>query len=84
MDPQAIVRALAIDPTNPTILYAGDLRTGCYRSSDGGQTWHKMSNGLHTRAVKSLAISSDGSTLYAATEGEGVFRLDLASRADDQ
>ena len=27
------------------------------------------------RAVTALAISSDGKVLYAATEGEGVFRL---------
>jgi photosystem II stability/assembly factor-like uncharacterized protein len=77
MDPQATVRALAIDPTNSKVLYAGDYRTGAYRSEDGGRTWSRMSVGLRTRAVTSLSISADGKSLYAGTNGEGVFRLDL-------
>lgn len=77
MDPQAIVRAIVIDPTNVATLYAADLRTGVYRSTDGAKTWAKLNEGLRTRAVKALAISSDGKVLYAATEGEGVFRLDV-------
>jgi photosystem II stability/assembly factor-like uncharacterized protein len=78
MDPQAAIRAMVIDPTDSLILYAADLRTGVYRSTDGAKTWVKMNDGLRTRAVKALAISSDGKVLYAATEGEGVFRLDLS------
>ncbi len=78
MDPQGIIRSIVVDPVDTKILFAGDLRTGVYRSSDAGVTWLKINNGLRTRAVKALAISSDGSTLYAGTEGEGVFRLDLS------
>jgi len=77
MDAQAIVRSIVLDPTDSQTVYAADLRTGVFRSSDGGATWVKISDGLRTRAVKALAISSDGKVLYAATEGEGVFRLDL-------
>jgi photosystem II stability/assembly factor-like uncharacterized protein len=77
MDPQGTIRSVVFDPTDTSVLFCGDLRAGAYRSSDSGQTWLKINNGLRTRAVKCLAISSDGSTLYAATEGEGVFRLDL-------
>ncbi len=77
MDPQAEVRAIVIDPSNPKVLYAADLRTGVFRSQDGAKTWVKITTGLRTRAVSALAISSDGKVLYAATEGEGVFRLDL-------
>jgi hypothetical protein len=51
--------------------------SGVYRSQDGGQSWYLINNGLRCRAVQSLSITDDGATLYAATEGEGVFRLDL-------
>jgi hypothetical protein len=34
-----------------------------------------INNGLRTRAVTSLSISTDGETLYAGTTGQGVFRL---------
>jgi len=58
-------------------VYAADLRTGVYRSDDGGKLWVQIDKGLTMRAVKALTISSDGGTLYAATEGGGVFRLDI-------
>ncbi|MEW6094768.1 MAG: YCF48-related protein [Chloroflexota bacterium] len=70
-------RSIVFDPTNSQIVYLGDLYSGVYRSTDGGLTWLKINNGLSTRAVTNLSLSSDGDHLYAATNGEGVFRLDL-------
>ncbi len=78
MDPQASIRSLIVDPTNSQIIYAADIRTGVYRSDNGGMLWTRINTGLRTRAVASLAISSDGSMLYAATQGEGLFRLETA------
>jgi photosystem II stability/assembly factor-like uncharacterized protein len=77
MDPEASVTDIVLDPTNSQVLYAADIRTGVYRSEDGGKLWVRINEGLRTRAVNALSISSDGRTLYAATEGEGVFRLDI-------
>lgn len=77
MDAEASVMDIVFDPTNSQIVYAADVRTGVYRSQNGGQLWGRINEGLRTRAVNALAISSDGRTLYAATEGEGVFRLDI-------
>ena len=37
----------------------------------------QSNTGLSTRAITAMTISDDGGTLYAATDGEGVFRLDL-------
>lgn len=75
LDPQAAIRAIVVDPADPTTLYAADFHTGVYHSENGGQLWTRINEGLSTRAVKALAVSSDGKVLYAATEGEGVFRL---------
>jgi photosystem II stability/assembly factor-like uncharacterized protein len=77
MNPEASVADLIFDPANAELLYAADLSSGVYRSEDGGASWRPVNNGLRTRAVNALAISADGSRLYAATEGEGVFRLDM-------
>jgi uncharacterized protein (TIGR03437 family) len=77
MDPGARIRSIVIDPTSSQVVYAADLRTGVYRSDDGGKLWVQIAKGLTMRAVTSLAISSDGGTLYAATEGGGIFRLDV-------
>jgi photosystem II stability/assembly factor-like uncharacterized protein len=77
MDAEASITDIVLDPTNPRLLYAADIRTGVYRSQDAGELWAQINEGLRTRAVNALAISSDGRILYAATEGEGVFRLDI-------
>jgi hypothetical protein len=80
MNPEAAVSDIAFDPTDLQVMYAADRFSGVYRSTDGGSTWMPINVGLRTRAVNALAISSDGQHLYAATEGEGVFRLDLSGQ----
>lgn len=77
LEPNGSHRDLVFDPANPQIGYLADLMSGVYRSTDGGISWVKINTGLSTRAVTSLSISSDGQHLYAGTNGEGVFRLDL-------
>lgn len=75
IDPQASIRSLVIDPTHREVLWAGDGHTGVYRTGDGGALWVPIPRGLSTRAITSLSISPDGRTVWAATDGEGVFRL---------
>jgi hypothetical protein len=65
-----VVRALAIDPTNPQIVYAG-TQSGVWRSSDGGATFSL--SGLASIAISELAIQNGSpSTVYAAT-ANGLF-----------
>jgi photosystem II stability/assembly factor-like uncharacterized protein len=80
MNPEAAVSDIAFDPTDLQVMYAADRFSGVYRSTDGGSVWMPINVGLRTRAVNAMAISSDGQHLYAATEGEGVFRLDLGGQ----
>jgi uncharacterized protein (TIGR03437 family) len=80
MDPQSEIRSIVIDPTNPQTVYAADVCTGVYVSTDGATTWTLINAGLVMRAVSVLAISSDGTTLYGATDAGGVYRLDVKPR----
>jgi photosystem II stability/assembly factor-like uncharacterized protein len=73
----AKVTDIVFDPVTPTVMYVADFNSGVYQSEDGGRMWVRVVDGLNTKAVNALAISSDGSIVYAATEGEGVFRLDV-------
>jgi photosystem II stability/assembly factor-like uncharacterized protein len=83
LDPNASIRGLVVNPRSSGVAWAADLRTGVYRSADWGETWIPQNDGLRTRAVNALAISADGQVLYAATEGEGVFRLgEVSARAN--
>jgi len=67
------VNALAIDPTNPSILYAG-TKGGVFKSTDWGENWNAINNGLTNTHVWTLAIdSSNTDIIYAGTNG-GVFK----------
>jgi photosystem II stability/assembly factor-like uncharacterized protein len=86
----AFISAVAIDPLNPNTLYAGttdygfDLGytafLGVFKSTDGGQSWLAINNGLTglifgSSTIGALAIDPDDpDILYAATSGRGVFR----------
>jgi photosystem II stability/assembly factor-like uncharacterized protein len=60
------ITALAIDPVNPSIVYAGE-NTGIFKSSDGGATWSRSGyDGGVSCLVLDLARSE---TLYACFYG---------------
>ena len=75
--PWTSIKSIVIDSINSEIIYAADYSLGVYMSTDGGISWNPINDGLSTKAVSSMAISADGKILYAATSGEGVFRLDF-------
>jgi photosystem II stability/assembly factor-like uncharacterized protein len=71
------VRALVLDPGDPTRLYAGTLYGGrfggVFCSSDGGVTWQQRSTGLTDTDVEALAIHPhNAQILYAGTHA-GLF-----------
>jgi photosystem II stability/assembly factor-like uncharacterized protein len=75
MDAETTIMSFAIDPNNSDIVYAGSHHTGLYYSTNGGKEWKAHNEGLSIRAIMDLGLSGDGSVLYAATFGGGVFRL---------
>lgn len=67
------VRALAFQPDNANIVYAGAYG-GIYKSTDGGHTWNAANNGLTADWVLDIAVApSQPQTVYAATN-RGVFK----------
>ena len=77
--PWSVITDVVIDPTDPDRIFISDMATGVYMSSDGGARWRAINEGLRIKAVKDLAISSDGKILYAATMGGGVYRLPISN-----
>jgi photosystem II stability/assembly factor-like uncharacterized protein len=80
-NPESTITDIVFDPVAPGTVYVSDVHSGVYVSADAGLSWHSLGQGLRTRAVNGLALSADGAHLYAATEGEGVYRLDLSGAA---
>ncbi len=61
-------RTLAVDPSNPNIVYVGTQGLGIYKSTDGGLTWNQINNGLNGSIVMSVQIVTNSPmTIYAAT-----------------
>jgi photosystem II stability/assembly factor-like uncharacterized protein/Tfp pilus assembly protein PilF len=79
--------ALAIDPTNPQIVYAGSGNhrnpsdgEGLYRSEDGGRTWQRFNawapgKGAGTY-IQGIALTPADSRIIFIAGSEGVFRSD--------
>lgn len=66
--------AVAIDPADPSIVYAGATDTGIFRSSDGGASWTAINDGLTGLDISAITIDAQTpSIVYAGTSG-GVFR----------
>ena len=74
------VTALASDPRDARVLYAGTWGGTVFHSADAGATWEELGEGLPIYrsdtltfpAVVSVAVGTD--TLYAGTDGDGVYR----------
>jgi photosystem II stability/assembly factor-like uncharacterized protein len=79
IDANAKYRGIVFDPTNGQVVYLGSSTLGVSYSTDGGETFQPLTQGLDTSLgglpIKFLGISADGSVLYVATHGSGVWRL---------
>ncbi len=72
------VQALAFDPSDTDVVYAGLDGGGVFVSTNGSDSWADFNTGLPTgvvRDIQDVAVSSDGSRVYVGTPG-GVYRRD--------
>ncbi len=70
--PVGIVSAIAINPLNSNIVYAGG-NPGVFKTTNAGSQWNSVSTGLND-TIKDLAIHPvNTNTIYAATNG-GVYK----------
>ena len=72
------VSALAVDPNDSRIVYAGVAGRGVFQSVDGGGTWTPLNDGLPVSAFTGpLRLDPRTRTLYAGTNGSGFWVLTL-------
>ncbi len=74
------IGALAIDPTNPKVIWAGtgepwmrnsvSVGDGIYKSTDAGETWTNMGLKASERIVKILIDPRQSNTVYACVPGK--------------
>lgn len=64
------IEALAVDPHNPLIVYAGCDVGGVFKSVDGGETWQTANQGIENDFIRGIVIDpNDSQVIYAATQG---------------
>lgn len=80
--PQIGANALAVDPGNADHLYVG-TDGGVWHSTDGGNLWEPLNEGLPEVPVHQLLIHGPRRLLRAATSGRGVFELHLDEETAD-
>jgi len=70
---------VTFDPKNPNTLYAA-VDTNVFKSSDGGASWNVVGSGL-TASVSAVVVDAqDSNTVYAATQGGGVFAITIGAQ----
>lgn len=82
------IGALAISPVNPDLIFAGsfdnpyhDICTGegIFRSTDGGQTWEAMNEGLPLlEFIVLTAHPTNPDIVYAGSAGNSVLRISMS------
>ena len=69
--PSLYINAVAVDPVNSSVLYAGPYEHKLYKSVDGGLSWMPASEGIQEKAiVYSIAIDPQNpANVYISTRG---------------
>jgi photosystem II stability/assembly factor-like uncharacterized protein len=67
-------QCLALDPSDPDVVYAGLRERGVRRTIDRGETW--IDCNLPAPGVFSLAVSAADGAVYAGTEPSALYRSD--------
>jgi photosystem II stability/assembly factor-like uncharacterized protein len=72
-------RAIAIDPDNDNIMYAGSVSGGLFKTDNGGSNWSRVqefdntmvnsAGGVGSLGISSITFSENGNMLYIATGG---------------
>ena len=92
-EPVQSIGAVAIDPTNPKVIWVGtgeswtrnsvSIGDGIYKSTDGGDNWTNMGLKESERIAKILIDPSDPNTVYACVPGKAVERQRGSRRLQD-
>ncbi|HTY10003.1 MAG TPA: T9SS type A sorting domain-containing protein [Bacteroidota bacterium] len=70
------VRSIVIDPLNSSIILAGSVSGGIWKTTDGGASWSPKTDGQDNLAISSMVVDpTNDSVVYAGT-GEGWSNVD--------
>jgi photosystem II stability/assembly factor-like uncharacterized protein/tetratricopeptide (TPR) repeat protein len=69
------ITVIAIDPSDPGVMYVGTENAGVYKSIDGGISWQPAHNGLGRAWIHSIVIDPENPrTVYVGVSTGGVYK----------
>jgi len=69
-------RTLVVNSSTPSVMYAGGVAGGVWKTTNAGQSWSAIADLLPSIAVNSLAIDPSNTNVIYAGTGEGYFSDD--------
>ena len=71
---ESAIRALTVDPNDPSVFYAG-VDDGIYRSQNQGESWKRLDSPMNDIPIWALAIDPvDSDIIFAGTRPAAIFR----------
>ena len=68
------ILALVVSPFNHNEVYAASYQDGVFKSTDGGNSWHSINNGLNINRIASIKIDTSSGILYLGTYKDGIYK----------
>ena len=73
--PEADVTGIAVDPKNPSSVYASTEKKGLWKSVDAGVTWAEKKGPFAEKELRTVAVDP-GARVFVGTRGAGAFVSD--------
>lgn len=70
----AFVYSMVVDNQDRNHIYIGTTAGRIFQSKDGGDSWDAVGSGLPSSTVLALAVDAADGSLYAAIEGNGIWK----------
>jgi len=77
------VRAVAVHPTNPDIVYIGAANGGIWKTINGGEAWTDVSADFTSLSFGSIVIDPKNPNIVFAGTGEGMYQFNSVTYNGD-
>jgi len=68
------ITAVRVSPFNPNEVYITSFHDGVFKSTDGGDSWLSINNGLNIRKIAVIEIDSSSGIIYLGTYYDGIYK----------
>ncbi|MCD6161834.1 MAG: hypothetical protein J7K40_05410, partial [candidate division Zixibacteria bacterium] len=69
-----LVWVVTISPIQNNTVFIGTRTNGVLRSTDGGDTWQEINEGLNSRTIHSIEIDPETGIIYIGAFFDGIYR----------